>query len=645
MPTEPAGPTPRLTRVFERILGLRGAVLGLSLLLGAAGALAFANLRRDLFPDLALPAVQILLQSAGRDAAELELTVAQPLEQALQGLPDVRRVVTTVQPGVVQMVVAFETGADPFRSRLLIAEKISSVAAEFPAGTSAPLLTSAAGRLQEIQELVLQGPTVDPMKLRDAAVQIVVPRLQSVTGVARIELLGGEERQLQISLVPERMRLMGVSLEQVLAAVEGSEREQGAGVLEVRDKLAFVTYASLAATPEEARRLPVHTAHGLVALGDLAEVREAPGFRMGVARFQGFEVVSLRVVKQPNADTLSVARAVRDALPGVQGALPAGMTLTLFYDQGRLVSHALGGVGQALAVGSVFVALVLIVLLGNLRAASIVLLLLPLAILGSALPLLALGQGLNALTLGGLAIAVGLLVDAGVIMVENISHRLSEQHAASPSRIIAAAAAEVAAPIATAVLVILAVFIPLLSIGGVAGRLYAPLAVAVAAAMAIALVLSMTLGAGPSPVRLLPAGLRASRAAPGASHQANYYPGRFSPGLCGTQLSFKWPPLAHRGDRPIALALRIGSDFLLPLDEGAVLVQDHAALGHQSRGDRPRQRPTRAGAAQRAGRAAPRTAAPAVASSPRTRCRTTCRTYWSFWRMGFAAEPVAHAIS
>jgi multidrug efflux pump subunit AcrB len=245
MPTDTPAPPRRSVRAFEGVLGRGGVVLTGAVLLAAAGLLATAALQRDLFPDLALPSVQVLIQSPGRDAHELELAVARQAEQALQGLPDVRRVVSTVQPGVVQVVVAFEPGVDPFRSRLQVAERIASASGSFPDGTEPPLLTSAAGRLQEIQELVLEGPSVDPMKLRDTAVQVVVPRLQSVPGVARIELLGGEERQLQVSIIPEHMRLHGVSLEQVMAALEGSERDRGAGILEVRDKLGFVTYASL----------------------------------------------------------------------------------------------------------------------------------------------------------------------------------------------------------------------------------------------------------------------------------------------------------------------------------------------------------------------------------------------------------------
>jgi cobalt-zinc-cadmium resistance protein CzcA len=576
MPTEDAaaGVAPRAHasrsgRFFAAILERGDAVVLASALLAAGGLLAAVNLKRDLFPDLALPSVQVLIQSAGRDADELEIAVAQPTERALQGLPDVRRVVSMVQPGVVQVVVAFEPGVDAFRSRLQVAERLASVSGDFPRGTDAPLLTSAAGRLQEIQELVLEGPSIDPMRLRDTAVQVLVPRLQSVPGVARVELLGGEERQLQVTIVPERMRLHGVTLEQVLQALEGSERDRGAGILEVRDKLAFVTYAGLAAGPEEARRLPVHTAHGLIALGELAEVREAPGFRLGLARYQGFEVVSMRVVKQPSAETLAVARAVRELVRELERTLPQGMSLTLLYDQGDLVRHALGGVGQALALGAIFVAAVLLLLLGNLRAAAIVLVLLPLAILGSAIPLSALGLGWNAMTLGGLAIAVGLLVDAGVIMVENLAHQVSERREGARRAVIAAAAAEVAPPILTAVLVILAVFIPLLAMGGIAGRLYAPLAVAVASAMAISLLLAMTL-VPTLAERWLPEGAALAEPALVERIKRLYRP------LLDAAL--RHPRLVQLlalllAAPAIVLAFGLGTDFLPPLEEGAVLVQ------------------------------------------------------------------------
>lgn len=569
----------RAKRWFEGVLARGGTVLALGALWAVAGGWVFSLLPRDLFPNLALPTLQLMMQSPGRSASELELSVAQPVEQSLAGLPGVRRTSSTIQSGVVQIVVVFESDTDPWRSRQLVAEKLSQVVGEFPEGTTPPLMTSAAGRLQEIQELVLEGPAIDPMRLRDQAVKVLVPRLQSIPGVARVEMLGGEGRQLQVSLSPERMRNSGVSLEQVIESLEGSEQDVSAGVLEVRDKQWNVSIATLARTAAEVARLPVHTAHGLVALGDVAEIREAPEFRMGLARYQGFEAVSMRVVKQPTAETLRTAQAVRDTLPELRRTLPEGMTLGLFYDQGKLVEHALGGVGKALLIGAVFVALVLLALLGSGRAAAIVIVLLPLATLGAAIPLRALGLGLNAMTLGGLAIAVGLLVDAGVIMVENLAHRLREHRAIHPAdrrpdgegrrQVIARAAAEVSVPIATAVAVILAVFIPLLALGGVAGLLFAPLAVAVASTMALSLVLSFTL----VPVlvdRFLPPGATLDEPRLVGAIQRIYRPGldfalrrRVTVQILALALAL---PSAW-------LATRLGSDFLPALDEGALMAQ------------------------------------------------------------------------
>ena len=559
-----------IRRWFDWLLPRKGWVFALALVWLVAGIATFLNLKRDLFPDLTLPSLSLLIQSPGRAASELELTVAQPVEQAVGGLPGVKRVITTVQAEVVQVVIAFEGDTDPWRARQLVAERLSGVIGNFPEGTRPPLMSSAAGRLQEIQEIVLEGPTVDPMRLRDITEKVLVPRLQAVPGVARVERLGGEERQLQVTLDPERMRLQGVSLDQVADAMKGSAQDTAAGVMEIQDKGWFMTVGSLAATSEEIRHLPLKTHRGMVQLGDIADVREGPAFRRGLARHQGHEDVSLRVVKQPTADVLSTSIEVRKALDELRKGLPEGMTLTLMYDQGNLVTHALDGVTVALLLGGLFVALVLILLLGNLRGALLVIVILPLATFGAAIPLQAMGMGLNAMTLGGLAISVGLLVDAAVIMVENLAHRLHEhKEHIEPRRVaLTRAAAEVGVPILTAVLVILAVFIPLLAIGGLAGRLYAPLAVAVASAMTISLILSFTLV--PALVeRFLPPGTSLEEPRFVAAIKRFYKPRlewamRHSIAVQAIALAITIPS--------IVLAFGLGSNFLPKLDEGALML-------------------------------------------------------------------------
>lgn len=622
-----------IRRWFDWLLPRKGWVFALSLAWGLAGLFTFLSLKRDLFPDMSLPVLSVLIQSPGRATPELELAVAQPTEQALGGMPGVRRVNTTVLPELVQVVVTFEGDTDPWRARQLVAERLSAVVGSYPSGTRPPLMTSASGRLHELMDIVLEGENMDPMRLRDHADQVLVPRLQAVSGAARVERLGGQERSLQITLIPEKIRSLGVSLERVMSALEDSHQDVAAGVLEIQDKGWYMSVGNLAATPEEVRQLPVQTAKGTVTLGDVAEIREAPAFRRGLARHAvgthapgaeaeghviakvarnlaapstnadhepaagaeghgiakgdtarrvgpmdgSHEDVSLRIVKQPSAATQDVAEGVRAAVAELQAVLPEGMRLVVIYDQGRLVAHALNGVTLALLVGGIFVALVLIVLLGNVRGALLVLAVLPLATLGAAIPLHFAGLGLNAMTLGGLAIAVGLLVDAAVIMVENLAHRLKE-HAGSlePRRVaLTRAATEVAPPILIAVLVILAVFIPLLSMGGIAGKLYAPLAVAVAASMTISLVLTFTLV--PALVeRFLPPGASLEEPRLVSWIKTIYRPAldwalRHGPLVRVLALGLTIPS--------IWLAVNLGTNFLPTLDERAFMLLSKIPAG------------------------------------------------------------------
>ena len=621
MGTEPTHHRSLVRRWFDWILPRRGWVFALSIVWAIAGVLAFFNLKRDLFPDMSLPVLSVLIQSPGRSTTELELSVAQPTEQALGGMPGVRRVTSQVLPELLQVVVTFESGTDPWRARQLVAERLGTVAGGFPAGTRPPLLSSASGRLQELMEVVLEGEKIDPLKLRDHAEQVLVPRLQAVAGVARVERLGGQERSLSILLIPERMRTLGIGLDRVMTSLEESHQDLAAGVLEIQDKGWFITVGNLAATSEEIRRLAVQGPKGFVTLGELAEVREAPAFRRGLARHDGHEDVSLRIVKQPTAASLDVAEGVRAAIGQLRQELPKGMLLEVIYDQGRLVTKALNGVTLALLLGGLLVAVVLVVLLGSFRGALLVLTVLPLATFGAAIPLHLAGLGLNAMTLGGLAIAVGLLVDASVIMVENLAHRLHQWPQATgaasatadgggealstgganhhhqgpieaetgaeghepaarpqgraqegpyePRRVaLTRASAEVAVPILTAVLVILAVFIPLLSMGGVAGKLYAPLGVAVASAMTISLILSFTLV--PALVdRFLPPELSLEEPKLVVAIKAVYRPAldwamSHGPLVMGLAFAVTLPS--------IWLALRLGSNFLPALDEGAYML-------------------------------------------------------------------------
>ena len=565
--------------MIERILTSSFAKPALTLLLALAAAVAGAvwltELERDVFPDLATPVFSVYVQNPAMGAEELETGVAIPLEVALAGLPEVRRIRSGSQAGVALVRVEFEPDADYYLSRQLVTERVNQVARDLPPGTDAPLVSSLTGRLNEVMELVIEAEpgTAGLMELRDLADYEMRNRLLGVPGVAAVEVLGGHLRQFQVQLDPERMAALGVTLGEVMTAVERSN-ENAAGGFVAQGPVEWTVRAvgraenvgDLAATVVAVRDTTP------VLLGEVAEVREAPAVRRGLAHGLGSEIVSCRISKQFGADTVAVSRGVRAAVSDLTKSMPPGVRMRVLYDQAELVSSALGGVGRAVLLGAVLVVAVLFLLLGNLRAALIVTLTLPLSIALSGLILKPAGIGLNTLTLGGLAIAVGLLVDAAIILTENVYHRLTVSSGGRPRReVVLAAAIEVGRPIAFATLIVIAVFTPLFAMSGIEGRMYRPLAAAVVAAMAASLALALTL------VPVLAGWLL--RPAP---------PGKEEDVALIRWVKRIYAPLLERSMRraglvrvlslavtipALLLAFRIGSDFMPSLDEGALLLQ------------------------------------------------------------------------
>jgi cobalt-zinc-cadmium resistance protein CzcA len=382
-----------------------------ALLIGAGttiGGFWMQDLRRDVFPDLSAPVFNVITQNAAMGAEELETAVAIPLEVALTGLPDVRRVRSNSQLGVAQVTIEFEPNADYYRSRQFVAERVAQVSGQLPTGTEAPLISSLTGRLNEIFEFTLEADpgAADLMALRDLAEFEVSNRLLAVPGVAAVERLGGYLRQFQIQLDPERMAARVVSLDEVMHAVEESNMNASGGIVAQGSIEWTVRALGRAHTVDELRRTVVITRGDVpVLLGDIADVREAAAVRRGVAHRLKGEVVSARITKQFGADTVTVATGIRAAVEDIRRALPNGVELRVVYDQSQLVSSALGGVGRAVMLGGVFVVLVILLLLGNVRAALVVTFTIPLSIALAGLLLKPLGVGLNTMTLGGLAIA------------------------------------------------------------------------------------------------------------------------------------------------------------------------------------------------------------------------------------------------
>jgi cobalt-zinc-cadmium resistance protein CzcA len=395
------------------------------------------------------------------------------------------------------VTVEFQPDADYYRSRQFVAERVGQAGNQLPPGTDAPLISSVTGRLNEIFEFTLEAEqgTADLMTLRDLAEFDVRNRLLAVPGVAAVERLGGYLRQFQVQLDPERMSARRVSLSEVQHAVEGANLNAAGGFL-VQGSIEWTLRAVGRIQTIEDLQGTVVAVHGTtpVILGDIAEVREAPAVRRGIAHRLKGEVVSCRIVKQFGADTVHVSDGIRKAVADIQKSLPKGVQLRVVYDQSVLVGSALGGVSRAILLGAFLVVGVLFALLGDVRAALVVTITLPLSVFLAGLILKPLGVGINTMTLGGLAIAVGLLVDAAIIMAENIVHRMT-LHRGEGSRHEQAlrAAVEVGRPIGFATLIVIAVFLPLFAMSGIEGRIYMPLAAAVIAAIGASLVLALTL--------------------------------------------------------------------------------------------------------------------------------------------------------
>lgn len=563
--------------MIERIIRASSGKPFVALVLVAAatvlGAKALFELRRDVFPDLSAPVFNVIVQNAAMGPEELETAIAIPMESALAGLPGTRRIRSSNQLGVSQITIEFEPDADYFRSRQLVSERVQQVTGTLPKGTEPPLLSSLTGRLNEVLELTIEADAgkADLMTLRDLAEFEVQNRLLAVPGVAAVERLGGYLRQFQVQIDPDRMVARSVSLGDIMHALEGANLNASGGIITQGPMEWNIRAVGRANSAADIGAVVVAVRGATsVLVSDVADVREAPAPRRGLAHRLEGEIVSCRVVKQFGTDTVEVAEAIVATLPDIQRAMPPGVTVRVAYDQAELIRSSLGGVGRAVMIGAGFVVLVLILLLGNLRAALLVTLTIPLSVAMAGLLLKWGNVGLNTMTLGGLAIAVGLLVDASIIVVENVVHRIAATTSTENRRAVAlAAAVEVGRPIAFATLIVIAVFLPLFSMSGIEGRMYGPLASAVIASMLAALVLALTL----TPVA---AGLWLRRGhGPEDVWVVRLMKRLYRPALDWCMRRAVLVRVLSLGVTvpAVVLALQIGSDFMPELDEGALLLQ------------------------------------------------------------------------
>ncbi|MEO7713873.1 MAG: efflux RND transporter permease subunit [Gemmatimonadaceae bacterium] len=488
-----------LNKVIAWALQNRVVVLAISGIMLMAGAYTAYNMPVDVFPDLTAPTVTVLTEAHGMAPEEVEALVSFPIETAVNGSTGIRRVRSSTAQGISVVWVEFEWGTDIFRARQIVAEKLQSVASALPAGVAAPLLAPVSSVMGEILMIGLTG-TQSPQELRTAADWTIRRRLLAVPGVAQVIPIGGEVKQYQVLADPARMLATGVTLEQVLHAARGSNENASGGVYMDKGQEYVIRGLGRVESADDIGATVVAVNGGIpVLLRQVADVRVGPAPKYGEGSVNAKPGVVLAVQKQPGANTLELTDRIERELVDMQKTLPAGMTVhSRLFRQADFISVAVHNVVAALRDGAIFVVIILFIFLWNLRATAISIVAIPLSLVVAIFAMKLLGITINTMTLGGMAIAIGALVDDAIIDVENVFRRLKENHHLPASqqrpaiRVVYEASKEIRASIVNATMIIIVVFLPLFFLPGVEGRLLRPLGFAYVVSILASLLVAVT---------------------------------------------------------------------------------------------------------------------------------------------------------
>ncbi|MCE7872546.1 efflux RND transporter permease subunit [bacterium CPR1] len=478
----------------------RLVVVVLAVLLTVYGGTQAVQMPVDVFPDLNRPTVSILTESHGLAPEEVETLINLPLESALNGATGVERVRSVAGIGLSILWVEFDWNTDIFVARQIVNEKVSAVRGRLPRG-SEPVLAPISSIMGEIMLVGLTSRTgaTSPMELRSLADWRLRPRLMAVPGVSQVIVIGGEVRQYQVLLDPERMLHNQVSVAQVEQALSQGNQNTSGGFLDRQGQEALVrNLGRIANLPDLARLVVDYRPEGPVRLDQVGSVRFGPQIRRGAASVSARPGVILSVQKQPGANTLELTGRLQTMLAEAgRESLPADVALTPLFEQSHFIRAAVTNVEEALRDGALMVVLVLFAFLLNLRTTLITLTAIPLSLVVATLTMQHLGLTINTMTLGGLCVAVGELVDDAIVDVENVFRRLSENRRKpqpeNAERVVFRASSEVRNSIVYSTLLIVLVFLPLFFLGGIEGRLFQPLGIAYVVALVASLLVSVTL--------------------------------------------------------------------------------------------------------------------------------------------------------
>jgi cobalt-zinc-cadmium resistance protein CzcA len=476
-----------MTRLFE--YAIRNRLLIVVLLIGViiAGISQFRSLPTDAFPDISPVMVPVFAEAHGMAPEEIERLITFPIESAMNGLPGVRLIKSTSAFGMAVIYVYFDDDVDIYFARQIVAERLAGAAAELPEMHEQPGLGPISTGLGEVFMYYLTADsTVDsegkPLDsyLREINDWVIKYQLQTVPGVTKILSMGGHVLQYQIELDPYALNKYDLGLDNVISAVSENNRNAGGQFLVLGSEEYLVRGIGLLEKRDDLRNLQLKVVKGTpVRLGDVADVDFGQEIRRGVVTRNGAEeIIAGIVLKLYGENTSEVIERLEKKFPEVQSSLPEGVTLIPYYNQSTLVNNAIKTVRDALWQGAILVILILAIFLGNVRSAFIVALALPVCALVATIVMGAAGVSANLMSLGGIAIAIGMLGDASIVIVENVSRHLSDVKFQSKSKmeIIVASCKEVARPIIFSVMIIIVVFLPLFSLEGVEGKMFSPMA-------------------------------------------------------------------------------------------------------------------------------------------------------------------------
>ena len=473
-------------------------VLAFAALLMVAGALTAWRTPVDVFPDLNKPVVTVLTEAGGMAPEEVEQLITFPMETALNGMPGVTRVRSTSGVGLSVVYAEFEWGSDIYRNRQLVAERLGQLREQMPNGIT-PTMGPVSSIMGEVMLIALPlDDKATPMQAREYADFVLRPRLLAIPGVAQVIPIGGEVRQLRVEPDTQRMAQLGVSLSQVEQALRGYAGNAGGGFVDLNSREYLIRHLARSNKVEDLAGVAVAWKDGRpILLEQIATVRFAAAVKRGDAGYKGAPAVIVSVQKQPSADTVRLSGQIEAALAELKAGLPQGLAApVVLFRQADFIKASIGNVTGALRDGAIMVAIVLFAFLLSARTTLISLIAIPLSLAVTALVFRWLDQSINVMTLGGLAIAIGELVDDAVVDVENILRRLKDNRGAPHPKpvleVVRQASVEVRSGIVYATVIVVLVFVPLFALPGIEGRLFSPLGIAYIVSILASMLVSMT---------------------------------------------------------------------------------------------------------------------------------------------------------